>query len=93
MAATFFIYSNDQLSFFNAIIVQMSEKCVHQIDSKNEWLFLSVTFTAKLELVFVLIFKNAFSYSFHFKANRKSIGFSKKKALGIFKTVLRWRDQ
>ena len=34
---------------------------IHQIDSKNEWLLLSVTFTAKLELVFVLTFENAFS--------------------------------
>ena len=38
----------------------MSENVIHQIDSKNEWLLLSVTFTAKLELVFVLIFENAF---------------------------------
>ena len=40
----------------------MSEKHVHQIDSvKNEWLPLSVTFTAKLELVFALMFENTFS--------------------------------
>ena len=45
-----------------------------QMDSKNEWLLLSVTFTANLELVFVLTVENAFS----FKANRKSIGSSKK---------------
>ena len=51
---------------------------IHQIDSKNEWLLLSVTFTAKFELVFVLTFKNAFSYSFHFKANKKGIDSSKK---------------
>ena len=38
----------------------MSGKHVHQRDSKNEWLLLSVTFTAKLELVFVLTFENAF---------------------------------
>ena len=38
---------------------------------KNEWLLLSVTFSAKLELVFVLTFKNASSQSFHFKTNRK----------------------
>ena len=38
----------------------MSEKRVHQIYNKNESLLLSVTFTAKLELVFVLTFKNAF---------------------------------
>ena len=39
----------------------MSEKLVHEIDSKNEWLLLQVIFTAKLELVFVLTFENAFS--------------------------------
>ena len=57
----------------------MSEKRVHQIDSKNEWLLLSVTFTAKFELVFVLTFENAFYLRFHFKANRKSIDYSKKR--------------
>ena len=58
---TFFICLHNQLSSFNSIIVQMSEKRIHQIESKNEWLLLSVTFTAKLELVFVLTFENAFS--------------------------------
>ena len=52
----------------------MSEKVIHQIDSKNEWLLLSVTFTAKLELVFVLTFENDFSSSFHFEANRYRLG-------------------
>ena len=42
---TLFICLHNQLSSFNSIIVQMSEKRVHQIDSKNEWLLLSVTFT------------------------------------------------
>ena len=55
---TFFICLHNQLSSFNSIIVQMSEK---QAGSKNGWLLLSVTFTAKLELVFVLTFENAFS--------------------------------
>ena len=73
---TFFICSHNQLSFF---MVQMSEKSVHQTESKNEWLLLSVALTTKLELVFVLTFENAFSESFHFKANRKSIGSSKKR--------------
>ena len=49
------------LSSFNSIIVQMTENMIHQVGSKNEWLLLSVTFTAKLELVFVLTFENAFS--------------------------------
>ena len=57
----FFICLHNQLSSFNSIIIQMSEKRVHQVDSKNEWLLLSVTFTAKLELVFVLTFEKAFS--------------------------------
>ena len=52
---------HNQLSSFNSIIVQMSEKRVHQIESKNEWLLLSVAFMAKLELVFVLTFEKAFS--------------------------------
>ena len=58
---TFFIRLHNQLSSFNSIIVQMSENMTHQIESKNDWLLLSVTFTAKFELVFVLTFKNAFS--------------------------------
>ena len=58
---TFFICLHNQLSSLNSIIVQMSEKQIHQVGSKNEWLLLSVTFTAKLELVFVLTFENAFS--------------------------------
>ena len=48
-----------------------------QIDSKNKWFLLSVNFTAKLQLVFVLTFENAFSQSFRFKTNRKSIDSSK----------------
>ena len=58
---TVFKYLHNQLRSFNSIIVQMSEKRVHQIDSKDEWLLLSVILTAKLELVFVLTFENAFS--------------------------------
>ena len=57
---TFFMFTQS-ISSFNSIIVQMSENVIHQVDSKNEWLLLSVTFTAKLELVFVLTFENAFS--------------------------------
>ena len=57
----YFIRLRNHLKSFNSIIVKMSEKRVHQIDSKNKWLLLSVTFKAKLELVFVLTFENAFS--------------------------------
>ena len=51
---------------------------IHQIDSKNGWLLLSASFTAKFGLVFVLTQKKAFSQRFHFQYNRKSIGSSKK---------------
>ena len=63
MAATdVFHMFTQSISSFNSIIVQMPEKRdSSKIDSKNEWLLLSVTFTAKLELVFVLTFENAFS--------------------------------
>ena len=51
---------------------------IHQIDSKNGWLLLSASFTAKFGLVFLLALENAFSWTFHFKANRKSIDSSEK---------------
>ena len=57
---TFFICLHNQLSSFNSIIEQMSEKYESQVGSKNEWLLLSVIFTAKLELDFVLTFENPF---------------------------------
>ena len=38
---TFFICLHNQLSSLNSIIVQMSEKQIHQVGSKNEWLLLS----------------------------------------------------
>ena len=44
---------------------------IHQIDSKNECLFLSVSSAAKFEFVFVLSQKKAFSEKVHFKANRR----------------------
>ena len=37
------------------------KKVIYQIDSKNEWLLLSVTLTAKFGLVLVLALENAFS--------------------------------
>ena len=58
---TFFICLHNQLRSFNSIIVQMPKNMIHQVGSKNEWLLLSVTLMAKLELDFVLTFKNAFS--------------------------------
>ena len=46
---------------YNVLKVQMFENVIHQIDSKNEWLLLSASFMAKLELFFLLTFENAFS--------------------------------
>ena len=60
-ASDVFHILHNQLISFNSIIVQMSEKRDSSKDSKNEWLLLSVTFTAKFELVFVWTFENAFA--------------------------------
>ena len=57
----FFTCLHNQLSSFNSIIYRCLKNVIHQIGSKNEWLLLPVTFTAKLELVFALTFENAFS--------------------------------
>ena len=39
----------------------MFENVIYQIESKNEWLLLSASFTAAFDLVFVLTRENAFS--------------------------------
>ena len=39
----------------------MFENVIHQIGSKNEWLLLPASFTAKRVLVFVLTLENGFS--------------------------------
>ena len=41
------------------------KKVIHHIDSENEWLLLSASFTAKFELIFVLILENMRSACFH----------------------------
>ena len=58
----------------------------------NRRLFLSTSFTAKFELVFVLTQENTHSERFHFKANIKNVGCSKK-LLKIFKIALCLRDR
>ena len=65
---------------------------IHQIDSKNGWLLLSASFTAKFGLVFVLTLENAFSYMFNFQANRKSI-VSSENSTRDFQNSPRWRDR
>ena len=62
-------------SIFSYYKYRCLKHMIHQIDSKNEWLLLP----ASLGLVFVLILGNAFSERFYFKANRNSIGSSKKR--------------
>ena len=64
---------------YHVLRVQCLKNVIHQIDSKNEWLLLSASFTAKYWLVFVLTLENDFVKRFHFKANRNSIGSSKKR--------------
>ena len=66
---------------------------IHQMDSKNEWLLLSVSFTAKFVLFFVLTIENAFSERLHFKVNGKSIGSSKKRYYKFSKKPPRLRDR
>ena len=51
---------------------------IDQINSKNKWLVLSGSFTAKFGLDFVLTLENAFSKRFQFIASRKSICSSRK---------------
>ena len=58
--------------------VQIFEKG-HSSKRKNEQLPLLASFTAKLQLVFVLIQENAFSERFYFEANRKSTDFTEKR--------------
>ena len=45
----------------------MFENMILQIDSKNEWLLLSASFKAKVELVFVLTLENTFLRGFVLK--------------------------
>ena len=87
-ASDFFHMFTQSIKFY---IFQYQYRClknvIPQIDSKNEWLLLSASFTAKFGLVFVLTLENAFSQRFHFQANRKSIGSSKKRCQGFSKQL------
>ena len=55
-----YVFTINQVLLF-PLSYRCLKKVIHQIDSKNLWLLLSGTFTAKFELVFVLTFENAFS--------------------------------
>ena len=76
------------------MLILSSYRClknmVHQVGGKSECLLLSVTFTANLELDFVLTFENCFSDNFYFKSNRKSIGYAKKAYQGFSKWSSVW---
>ena len=63
---------------------------IHQLE-RTEWLLLSA-FQQGLQqkLLFVFTQEKSFSYRFHFKVYRKSIGSFK---IGIFKIALHLRDQ
>ena len=65
----------------------MFERCHSSIRKKEMVASFSISamFPAKTELVFVFTQENAFSYRFHFKANRKSTGSSKKWNRGFLK--------
>ena len=65
---------------------------IHQIDNKIGWLLLSVTFTAKFDLVFVLTFKNR-KIAEKKKEKEKEHRFFYKTVLSIFKIALRLKDQ
>ena len=76
-ASDLFLVFTQSVTFYtfhhHVLRVQIFEKFDSSNRSKNEWLFLSVSFTAKFELVFVLTLGNAFSKRFDFKANRNNM--------------------
>ena len=53
--------------------------CIFNLRPVSTGLLLSASFTTKFGLVSILTLENAFSWRFRFKANRKSIGSSKKR--------------
>ena len=72
---TVFICLHNQLSSIHSIISYSEYRClknvIHQIDSKNEWLLLRASFTAKFGLAFVLILENNFFRSFILKPTER----------------------
>ena len=66
LSLTFFICFHNQLSSMatSSIIAYFYYRClknvIHQINSKNDWLLLSGSFTASFELDFVLTLENTF---------------------------------
>ena len=58
---TVFICLHNHLSSIHSINCRCLKNVTHQIHSKNEWLLLAASFTAKFGLVFVLTLENVFS--------------------------------
>ena len=60
---TFLICLHNQLSsiLHSITVSRINSTDAHQIDSKNEWLLLPTSVTAKFRLVFVLTLENPFS--------------------------------
>ena len=87
----FFICLHNQLSSIHSIIFAdvFHQKNVIQIDSKNGWLLLSASFTAK----FCLNTGNRFFLEVSFSSQQKVHRFFYKTVLGIFKIALHWRDR
>ena len=57
-----FTQSNNHILLSHIKECKCFKNVIHQIDSKNEWLLLSASFTAKCVLIFVLTLENVFSF-------------------------------
>ena len=62
-----YVYTNNEVLYITLSHIK-EYKCLknvfHDIDSKNEWMLLSASFTSKFELVFVEHWKALFARSF-----------------------------
>ena len=64
----FYMFHCHVLKMYSLKMYSCLENMILQTDSKNEWLLLSASFTAKLELAFVLTLENAFFRDFILRA-------------------------
>ena len=73
---TFSVRLHSKLSSMHSIIrikeYRYLKSVINQLDSKNEWLLLSASFTAKFALVFVLTLENAFFGGFILKPTERT---------------------
>ena len=72
----FDMFTESPKPYMHSIIPFCKYSCwknvIHQIDSKNEWLLLPASFTAKSGLVFVLTLGNDFFRGFILKPTEKT---------------------